>query len=314
MKKIAIIGAGQMAEEYIKVLKELNIETICICRSDSSAHKLQKKYSINSFSGGVENNREVISMIDEAIVAVDLLNLENVASKLIEFKVKNILLEKPGSLTSQGIQRLFKMQNEYNSNVFIAYNRRFFQSVKKLKELILKDGGLTSISFNFTEWSDQVAKLNYEESILKKWLICNSSHVIDLFIFLAGNPKLFNSYTSGKLDWHDSGAIFSGNGITVNDIPFSYHSDWSSSGRWSIYAYTSKNKFILEPMEELKVVEKNSVAVKSINLKNAKIDQKFKPGIYFQTESFCKNNFNDLCDLNSHLKHMKFYEKIANYD
>ena len=42
MKKIAIIGAGQMAEEYIKVLKELNIETICICRSDSSAHKLQK--------------------------------------------------------------------------------------------------------------------------------------------------------------------------------------------------------------------------------------------------------------------------------
>lgn len=313
MKKIAIIGAGQMAEEYIKVLKDLNIETICVSRSESSSTKIKQKYEVNVFSGGVENNYDVLSKIDKAIVAVDLLSLKDVAIKLAEFGVKDILLEKPGSLTAQGINELCNIQKLYKNNIYIAYNRRFFQSVKKLKELILKEGGLTSVSFSFTEWSDQISELEYDEFIKNKWLICNSSHVIDLFIFLAGKPKKISTITSGSLDWHPSGSMFTGHGFTENNTMFSYHSDWESSGRWGLQANTKQNKYFLEPLEQLTRMKKNSINLEAVELETRSIDKQFKPGIYHQTKDFIDENPSSLCSLEDHLDHMHIYEQIAGY-
>ena len=75
---------------------------------------------------------------------------------------------------------------------------------------------------------------------------------------LIGFPKEFLFYKSGKLEWHPTGSIFVGSGLSENNIPFSYHADWGSSGRWGIEIMTKENAYRLISLEELFVCRKNS--------------------------------------------------------
>ena len=57
-------------------------------------------------------------------------------------------------------------------------------------------------------------------------------------------------------------ARFSGSGITSKGIMFSYLSDWQAPGRWGLEFNTKKHKFILRPIEDLKIVKSGSTLVK----------------------------------------------------
>lgn len=85
----------------------------------------------------------------------------------------------------------------------------------------------------------------------ERWGIANSLHVISMAHDLIGLPKEMQTYRFGKLDWHPSGDRFVGAGITHENIPFSYHADWSSAGRWGIEIMTAQNAYRLIPLEKL---------------------------------------------------------------
>ena len=89
------------------------------------------------------------------------------------------------------------------------------------------------------------------ETFLKKWGIANSLHPISMAFELIGFPKTFRFHQFGSLDWHPSGSIFVGSGISEKNIPFSYHADWNSAGRWGIEIMTRKNAYRLISLEEL---------------------------------------------------------------
>lgn len=68
---------------------------------------------------------------------------------------------------------------------------------------------------------------------------------------LIGLPKEMRTYRFGELDWHPSGNRFVGAGVTHENIPFSYHADWSSAGRWGIEVMTPENAYRLISLEQL---------------------------------------------------------------
>jgi hypothetical protein len=86
---------------------------------------------------------------------------------------------------------------------------------------------------------------------LARWGIANSLHVIGMAHGLIGMPKEWSGYRRGSLPWHATGALFVGAGISDLDIPFSYHADWSSTGRWSVEVHTSLSSYRLCPLEKL---------------------------------------------------------------
>ena len=93
---------------------------------------------------------------------------------------------------------------------------------------------------------------------------------------------------------------------------FSYLSDWQAPGRWGLEFNTKRHKFILRPVEDLKIVKLGSTLVKNIRINN-KLDQKFKPGIYLQLKSFLKNDFTLFCTLSEQVEDVRIYSKIAGY-
>ena len=86
-----------------------------------------------------------------------------------------------------------------------------------LKELIIRDGGIQSAYFEFTERSYEIEELETSSSIKKRWLLANSTHVIDLAFYLIGLPQdgQWSAWSNGKLD---SLQPFHGAGQTIYNI------------------------------------------------------------------------------------------------
>ena len=315
--KILIIGSGYIAQEYLKVISNLKINCVVVGRGEFNLKKTKEKYpNYEYFSGGIEKylNQNLIIGFTHFINLVNIQHCLKVTQFLLNHGAKNILLEKPGGLNINELSIVNNYANSVNAKVFIAYNRRFFESINKLIDLSNKDGGIQNIHFEFTEWVHAINKDDFSKDELEKWIISNSSHVIDTVFYLIGLPKEMTIHTSGDniIEWHKSGSVFVGSGLSENNIPFSYNTNWNSAGRWAIEVTSKNHRFYLKPMEKLSVQEKGKISIHDIDIENEK-DLNFKPGLYDLIVSFLSDNPKKLLKIKEQIDHIKIYNKIGAY-
>ena len=312
-KSVLVIGAGVMAEEYVKALSELKIKNVTILGNSIKKTKtLSTKYGYSCLFNGYKKNLSKIDKKDLVIISLPIPLIVDAAELCIKSGQENLLLEKPGSLFIKPLQNLNKKIK--HQNVRIGYNRLFYSSLEKLKTYVIKDGGINSCNFTITEWIEKINFKKYSKSVLQRWGIANSIHVLSMVFNLIGFPKEITCYQNGKLSWHNSGSIFVGSGISNQKIPFSYFADWNSSGRWGIEIVTSKNSYRLQPLEELFIYSKNFANWKKIPLK--KPHKKIKEGLIEEIISMFepqKKSPLKLLKVNDAIKIIKITEKIFGY-
>lgn len=312
--KIWLIGAGGMAEAYNKVLSDIECEYVVIGRGEASATAFQKNTGVPVITGGVDAYiASGAELPDAAIVSTGVEALAENTSSLITAGVKRLLIEKPGGLHEKQINDLYKLSQIQNSEVFVAYNRRFYSSVLKAQEIIEDDGGIESFNFEFTEWGHTIEPLIKGEGVKENWFFANSTHVVDLAFFLGGKPKDLSAYTAGKLSWHSRSSNFSGAGISTKGALFSYHANWGAPGRWSVEVLTKKHRLIFRPMEKLHVTKIGSVAIEAIEIDDS-LDLIYKPGLYKQVKAFINNDPKGLCSLNQQVDMLPVFNKMAGYN
>ena len=309
-----LIGAGVMAEDYTKVLKAMEIPFEVIGRSESTAERFLKNTEVKSHVGGLSNFlTKQTTPAKYAIVSVSREELASATKKLLAFGVKNILVEKPVALNKSELDNLF----DYDcSNVVVAFNRRYYASTKKAKEIIERDGGVKSFHFEFTEWAHHLGEelKTKGKNVSETWCLGNSVHVFDTAFYLGGVPKELQCFHAGKneIDWHPNASIFSGSGISEKGALFSYHANWTSPGRWGVEILTDNYRLYLKPMEELSIQKKGTIHSEKIEIED-QIDKNFKPGLYRQVESFLDLNFENFCQLYEYKDIFSDYMKIAGY-
>ena len=311
-KKVLMVGAGYMAKEYAKVLKAMDVEMIVVGRGEESAKAFQTETGVEVITGGIDIYLEEKKELPEyAIVTVRSKDLETCSIKLLTAGVKNLLIEKPGALRKEGIDEIHRISEENNANCYIAYNRRFYSSVQTAKKMIEEDGGVTSFSFEFTEWPKTVLAAIKDEEERNQIMLNNSSHVMDMAFFLGGHPKEFHAYQSGSLDWHRYGAVFAGAGVSDKGALFSYQANYNAPGRWGAEILTSKHRYIFRPLEKLQIQEMNSVKITEVEIDDS-IDTEFKPGLFKEVEAFLGPNPSntDLCTLDEQCKDFTYYYRI----
>lgn len=304
--KVLLVGAGIMAAEYCKVLTALDYEPIIVGRGEEKAAKLEQEIGLSVLRGGIEENIVKIGEIPQyAINAVGVHQLADTTKTLLNYGVKAILVEKPAGINREQIEEIAILAKQKEAKVYVAYNRRFYASTNKALEIIGEDGGVTSFNFEFTEWANKNSKKVNETRFL-----ANSTHVVDLAFFLGGWPVEMSAYVQGELDWHKSGCMYAGAGISDKGVLFSYQANWDAPGRWSVEILTNKHRLYFKPMEKLQVQEKGSVEVKFIEIDDA-LDIAYKPGLYRQVESFL-NEIEDgkKITIEEQLRNMKWYERI----
>lgn len=282
-----LIGAGPMAVAYAKVLQALSVDFEVIGRGEKSAAVFEEETGRSVQRGGLKT---WIESRDErptaAIVATGVEQLAAATVRLLQASVGSILVEKPAGITPMDVSTVSKEVGA--AKVIVAYNRRFYASVAKARQIIDEDGGATTMHFEFTEWSHQIEPLQKAPGVKENWFLANSSHVIDLAFFLAGAPSRLNSQSEGGVSWHPTASRFSGSGKTDKDVLFSYFADWTAPGRWGVEVMTTRHRLILRPMEKLHIQKIGSVAVEPVEIDDA-LDLEFKPGIHEQVRAFLEN-------------------------
>lgn len=284
---LLLAGAGSMAVAYARVLDALGAEYLVVGRGAESANSFEEQTGNAPVQGGLgaflaEKDKE---LPEAAILALPVSELAGAAIDLMAHGIRRLLVEKPAGLTLDEIRHVAQASEETGAQVCVAYNRRYYASVRAARRMIEEDGGVSSVQFEFTEVQERVLAANAEAQVLENWFFANSSHVIDLAFFLGGIPVELSACKAGALDWHPAGAVFTGSGKTKSGALFSYHADWSSAGRWSVDVCTPKRRLILKPLEGLKVQTKGSFEIEDVTLDDHE-DRDFKPGIYLQTKDF----------------------------
>ena len=313
--KLLLAGAGYMGKEYSKVLSAQGIDFDVVCRSQSTAEKFLEETGIRPFTGGTEAALSEMGYVPErAIVAVSVNQLKQTVIVMIEKGVREILVEKPGGMNRNDIREICEAAEKHDAKVYVAYNRRFYASTEKAKEIIKADGGVSSFNFEFTEWGFKIEKTSHPKEVKEEWLLANSTHVIDLAFYLGGFPEEISTYCEGSLPWHSRASKYAGAGRSAGDVLFSYQANWDAPGRWAVEMLTESHRLYLKPMEKLFIQNRGSVAVEEVEIDD-EFDTKFKPGLYRQVEAFMSDVQDDrLVKIEDQLLHMDVYEKIECLD
>ncbi|PKO98496.1 MAG: myo-inositol 2-dehydrogenase [Bacteroidetes bacterium HGW-Bacteroidetes-8] len=302
-KKIYLIGTGQMALDYAKVLVAQNHQFIVIGRGESSALKFEQTTGIKPITGGINKYLSINSFYENSyvIIATGTQDLMETMLTVLRGGAYRVLVEKPAAISIEELLANEKKLEPYADRVFVAYNRRFYASVIEAQKLIEEDGGLQSIHFEFTEWAHKIEPLEKAPGVKENWFFANSTHVVDLAFHLAGNPVDWQTYSKpGKIKWHKK-TNFAGAGITDRGVLFTYLSNWESAGRWSIELYTNAKRIILKPLEEIDILNKGSIVLNKFVL-NDSLDKAFKPGLYLQIAAFTNNDSSQLISISNHIK------------
>ncbi|MGZ3774632.1 MAG: Gfo/Idh/MocA family oxidoreductase [Bdellovibrio sp.] len=310
-KNVTLVGLGQMAVEYTKVLKDLHVEIVPIGRSAGSCDKYTQTTGIKSYQGGVQKNAAYVSPY--AIVSTNVESLYETSLELIQAGAKHILIEKPGALTTEDLGKLKMHADSSGAKVYIAYNRRFLDSVVELKKRIALDGGIQSCFFEFTEWSHVIDKLP-DSPAKQTTFISNSTHVVDLAFHLIGSPKKMTCYKDGEnlFNWNSGPSRFTGSGVSEKNVLFCYHANWTSAGRWGIEILTKNARYYLRPLEKLSRQTTGTLQIEEINLL-ATAPSDLKPGLKLMVQDFLQDTPSaDLQTLSQQIEAFKVYSEINN--
>lgn len=313
--EVVVAGAGPMAEEHVKALLAAAIppeRVLVVGRGRVRAETLAARYGVTAAWGGAE---AIGQSPPVAIVAVAEDSLAPAAGALAARGATHILVEKPAALASAGLEPL----REARAAVFVAYNRRFYASVERARELIDADGGPIAVAFDFTEVESLVlrdaGRRNLPAEVLARWGIANSLHVIDLAFHLGGEPSMLRAERSGSLDWHPAGAVFAGSGTTARGALFAYTAAWSGAGRWSVEVVTPARKLVLRPLETLQEQLRGSFALEPVHLPPE--PEGLKPGLRAQLAAFlaARDASPDprLCTLDQAAARLRQAEEILGY-
>lgn len=282
---VFLIGAGPMAALHADVLAAMDVEVTIVATSATRAEPLAKKHGMAFYDKGLQGALTDLPRPDAAIVALPVNKLAQAGCALAKAGVPRILLEKPGALNADELNAVEDAAQASGAEVFIAYNRRFFTSVMEARRRIAAAERVLSVNFEFCENVDVISGLPTPDEIKQAWVIANSSHVIDLAFHLCGQPTKWHHETHGSLPWHTAGADFRGMGETEAGAQFSYFADWRGPGRWGLEIVLPHERLILRPMEALEVMARGSFSAQPVTLEGD-LDQRFKPGLYAQTEGF----------------------------
>ena len=251
--KLGFIGSGSVAPFHLEVLSHLGIRVACIASKENSTSvkKIANQYNIDKIEKNWVNLIENNSDLNAIIVCTP----PSVSSKIIDYTKKadiNILVEKPGAISSR---ELIAIRKTLTSNVFFAFNRRFYHSVNEFKNNMNKHLGFLVVKI-----IEDKKHIRNKESILEIF-VSNSTHYFDMINYLIGEFTIGSvKKLNGNFGFRTK--IINSNSIEVGEI----FVEFGTPANTSITFENSEISLKLEPIE--KYTRANSLSVEEPTKKN----------------------------------------------
>ena len=290
-----------MAEEHIKVVQAISNCKVAgiMSRNSETASNLAAKYSIPIVTSKIESLYDS-TKADGVIVAVNEPDAIDIVSQCIDFDWK-IMSEKPLGLFMSDTISLLQEAGDKSQEIFVAMNRRHYQSTRTARKLVESDQGQRVVSVLDQENITGAIKSGQPRSVVERWMVANSIHLIDYFsMFCRGKVKK----SIPCLPWNPKAPfIFQTNLFFESGDIGCYTAMWDAPGPWSVRVTTKKQMLEMQPLEHLHHQVFPEKKKHEIELED--FDMIYKPGLFIQCQEFVAALFSkphNLPSLNDYIK------------
>ena len=274
---VVIVGTGNIAIKHVQIIKKKYPKKII------TLYNYRKK----SLSPAIKKNFDNISSDINLIIKNDSKSFVIIASPAnfhinhaIRFAKKgfHLFVEKPLSINTKSIKTLKNIVLDNNLYLYIGYNLRFLDSIKKMSDIIhskiygkIKHANIFALS-NFIFWRKnksfkKTVTANYS---LGGGAITELSHELDYTLELFGIPKIIKN-TNGSDQKHDLDIE------TKSSIKFYYNDKivniyldiLSSYNKRQIYIYFEKADALIDLKNNLIIIQNNKDVYKKYTFKQS---------------------------------------------
>jgi len=307
---VVIVGAGKMALAYFEALRSRAIDVVVIGRGEQTARAFEEKTGHRPVTGGLERWAAAGNTAENVIVAVDVEHLEDCTLAALGAGARRILVEKPGAMDVAGLRRMRDAATGAKAEISIAYNRRFYNVVRRVRAMLEEDGGAHVCHIEFGESAEKLAASSRSPEVLARTVYNHCSHVLDLAWFLAGEPSDLAAWHAGSLPWHAT-AVFAGAGKTASGALFTYRADWLVAGSWRIELQTSRRQIVFAPIERPVWRENPAAEFQPVEAE----PEPCKAGLAGMLNAFLAGaDAGALCSMDEQIRRAGFYHRIGGYD
>jgi len=279
---IAIVGAGKIANEHLRVLS--SFEQVAISGITSRTHKkaeeLADKYNIKYVLDNIDDLVNVVKP-DALLINVSVNNMFEVIEQALNYKLP-LFIEKPAGLLPEETIKLADKAQNLNVLTMVGYNRRYYSNFHEGIRLIQEHGPLMGILVEGHERINLVRKSNkHPDNVIENWIYANSTHTIDLMRFFGGEISQIHSiaqrYKEPKCDQIASIMQFE------SGVMGEYIAHWLSPGGWRVALFANEAMVEFKPFEQGIYMNSNGEK-KELGLNSN--DKEYKPGFYGQMQAF----------------------------
>jgi predicted dehydrogenase len=276
---IAIVGSGKAAAYHLETLRHIrNVKVACLVnRGRSNPEKLLREYGIGAHHTSLEAALST-GGFEAAIVAVSCEATAEISHALATRGIR-CLIEKPLGMSSAEAKRIAELPSQAMHAV--AYNRRFYSSVLRAREIVRSLGTPYSIHMEASEDLWKVMASSGLEG-LRSRLITNTTHGLDLFTLFYGQAvetkALFaRKQLEGVPISFQTGTRF------ANGCNGTFLSHWQSPTRWMVSLYGDRYRIDIN----LSTNQCSLFSGKATTVFGPAVeDRRAKAGIYLQDWTF----------------------------
>ena len=274
--KIAIVGAGYMAQEHAKALHSLaEVEIAGICgRTRARAEALAQTYSAPVYNGIAEMYEA--TRADAVVVTVNELSMPDVCAACFRFPWV-CLLEKPVGVDLAAATRILDDSRRAGTRAYVALNRRSYSATRQALAELATDDSPRLISILDQEDQEAARGAGQPEDVVRNWMYANSIHLIDYFSFIARGDVV--SVKHGA-PWTPEAP-----GFVAATIEFSsgdvgvYQAVWNAPGPWSVSVTNRSLRLEMRPVEKLAVQRRGERRMTDVAPEA--VDSEYKPGLRY---------------------------------
>lgn len=307
--KIALIGAGVMAEEHLRAFGDIpGVEISGIhSRTRQKAETLAARYGIAHVCNAISELYDRTG----AHLVVNTASVESLKTTTLACLEHpwTILMEKPVGCDLREAREIHAAGRHRAGQVLVGLNRRFMSSARAVLADLQTQSGTRLIHIQDQEDTEAAIRDGFAPVVVKNWMHANAIHLID-FLTILGRGEIRNitpiyPYRPGK-----SHVVVAHIEYTSGDMGI-YQGLWNAPGPWAISISTPEKRWEMRPIEQATYQLRGERRQQVVE--QHPFDHRFKPGIRLQAEmaiAAARNLPNEAPTLDSAMKTMQLIEAI----
>jgi predicted dehydrogenase len=282
--KVAVIGAGFMADEHIKAFSDIpEVAMLGIySRTRARAEALAQKHSIPQVYDSIDA-LYAGTQADLVIIAVPELSVNEVCKAAFKHPWQ-ALIEKPVGYNLADAEDIATAAGKVGRKAYVALNRRHYSSTRAvLQELECVEGQRLVQVFD-QENPIAALEVGQQPLVVENWMYANSIHIIDyLCVFCRG--KVTEVEHVIKWDPKEPRFVLTKVNYSSGDIGV-YQAIWNGPGPWAVTVTTQAKRWEMRPLEQ--AASQVYKSRKSEPIPVHSWDTQFKAGLRLQAEETIK--------------------------